>query len=302
MGIVTYEKVNVLFKTLCFFFSICIVVSWIQRYSLHKLASATDLKDYFDTKMALQPVFSICVTDPQLNEKVKQMTPGYNKSTYIRFLQGDVYYEELKKLDFEHIRFNWSQYFYETPIAYIVSKNGTYSGKVPMSPKYGKYYTSFVGLMHNRQYLTNCLAIEPFTNEVNRIRIVLNRSILEEKKRSNYKFRVFFHYPHQIFRSYSNSKYLWEDWNSTKDYKMTFYVDDVEVLQRHKNRNNKCITDWNNYDEVVLEKHLEKIGCRSPYQVYDGSPRNVCSTMNEMKKSQLPLNNMMLKSLHVGLW
>ena len=285
MAIVTYYKVNVLFQTLCFSFAIFFVVSWLQRYSLHKLASAIDVKNYFDTKMDLQPAFSICVIDPELNEKVNNLAPSYNKSTYMKFLRGEVYHDELKNLQFEHIKFNWSQHFHQTPVANIVANNGTKMGNFPMTAKYWKYYTSYIGLQSSNKHLTNCLAVEPLTNEVQSIKLVLNRSIFKDKKRPNYSFRVLMHYPHQIFRSYSTAKYLWRNWNSTKNYQMTFMVRGVEVLQRHKNKNNKCITEWNNYDQVVLEKHLDKIGCRSPYQGNNESLRNVCSSKKRMKQS-----------------
>jgi len=296
MGIVTYDKANVLFQTLCFFFAIYLVVSWLQRYSLHKLASSIDLKYYFDTTIDLHPAFSICATDPELNEKVKKIAPGYNKSNYIKFLRGEVYHEELKNLEFEHVKFNWSQYFDQQtwPYAKIVAKNGTEMGRFPMG-KYWKYYTSYVGLHLDNRYLTNCLAVEPLTNEVDYIKIVLNRSIFKEKKRPNYTFRVLFHYPHQILRSYLTSKYLWEDWNSTKDYKMRFFVADVVVLQHLSNKNKKCIADWNNYDEVVLDKHLENVGCRAPYQGNNGRLMNVCSTARQMRQSILHIDTKMVK-------
>jgi hypothetical protein len=195
MVIGTYDQVNVLFSTLCFFLAISVVVSWLHKYSLHKLASGIDVKSYFDTKLDVHPAFSICVTDPQLNEKVKKLALSYNKSTYIQFLRGDMYDEELKKLEFEQISFNWSQYFHQTPVAYIVANNGTKIGNLPMTSKYWKYYTSYIGIQSQNRYLTSCLAVEPLTNEVHSIKITLNRSIFEGKKRHNYRFRVLLHLP-----------------------------------------------------------------------------------------------------------
>ena len=51
------------------------------------------MKDYFKTKDDVLPVFSICVIDPKLEEKLKRYAPAYSKSTYIKFLRGDVYHE-----------------------------------------------------------------------------------------------------------------------------------------------------------------------------------------------------------------
>ena len=96
----------------------------------------------------------------------------------MKFLRGKEYFEEIRTLDFEKIKFNWTSYFYETPMARLVFKNGTTLG-VKMVPKSDKwtYYTSYIGLQSSSKYLQDCLAIQPLRKEVYLIKMKVSKSI-----------------------------------------------------------------------------------------------------------------------------
>ena len=298
---IVFIAINLAFTMICLVITLYIVYGWIHRYSLHKLSSVIDMKGYFKTENDVSPSFSVCVTDPRLNEKIVNIAPSFNESSYLKFLKGNMYHEELRQLDFDQIRFNWSAYLYDTPKAQLVSSNGTDKGYVSAG-KYWKYYTSYVGLQSHERYLTYCLAFEPLHHEVHVIRVRLNKTIFDCGKRQNYKFRVFLHYPNQIIRSYQNVKYLWEDWNHKTvngrikrvNNEMVFAVKDIEVLQRLENKDSSCIRDWKNYDQRIMDNHLTRTGCRRPYQkskVVD----EICSNDEKMKKSRLYPSNIIMK-------
>ena len=293
MRVFTYNQFNIFFRIVCVLATFVIVIWWLHKYSLHHTSCSIDVKDYFETEDDVQPAFSICVIDPKLEEKLERFAPGYNKSTYIKFLRGDVYHEELRNLDFDYLRFNWSEYFHETPSAYLVSKNGIPRGRVSMS-KHWRYYTSYIGLQSYNRYLTNCLAVEPLSNEVTNIRIRLNGSIFKNGMRPNSKFRVFLHYPQQIIRSYSTVRYVWDARSKNSSYKMNFRIKDVEVLHRNNYRKHSCINDWSSYDKIVLEMHVNKVGCRSPYRVSETN-QSICSSKDKMNESLIYPGDVIMK-------
>ena len=301
MKSIVFIGFNTAFTIICLVITFYIVYVWIHRYSLHKLSSVIDMKGYFKTEKDVSPSFSVCVTDPKLNEKIVNIAPSFNESTYLKFLRGSMYREELRLLDFDQIRFNWSAYLYDTPKAQLVSSNGSDKGYVSAG-KYWKYYTSYIGLQSHERYLTYCLAFEPLHHEVHVIRVRLNKTIFDSGKRQNYKFRVFLHYPNQIIRSYQNVKYLWEDWkNKTINgqtkwsrNQMVFSVKDIEVLQRLENKDKACVKDWNRYDQIVMEKHLKRAGCRRPYQE-SKVINSICSNSEAMEKSSLYPSNIIMK-------
>ena len=143
MKTVIIHRINAAFRIACLAFTIYIVYGWIHRYSLHKLSSVIDVKGFFETDKDVSPAFSICVTDPKLNEKIKTLSPEFNESSYIKFLQGNLYSEQLKQLNFDQVKFNWSEYLHDPPKAHIVSPNGKSKGFYNSNTgKYSKYYNA----------------------------------------------------------------------------------------------------------------------------------------------------------------
>ena len=47
---------------------------------------------------------------------------------------------------------------------------------------------------------------------------------------------------------------------------MRFNLNQMEILKRRSKRKESCISNHVNYDEETLREHLEKLGCRTPYQ------------------------------------
>ena len=63
---------------------------------------------------------------------------------------------------------------------------------------------------------------------------------------------------------------------------MKFYATDVEVI-RHRNKpKQRCIEDWRNYDQLLMNAIIEEAGCRPPHwnTTLDLA---LCTTPEEMK-------------------
>ena len=61
-----------------------------------------------------------------------------------------------------------------------------------------------------------------------------------------------------------------------------FTFSNIEVLQRRK-KGASCVSDWQHYDDLVLSKHLETVGCANPYQ----NGNNItCDTQKEKEKAK----------------
>ena len=283
-----WNSIEIGFHILCIIATIVVVISWFQKYNQHQLSSSIDVKEHFETENDIQPAFSICVTDPELDNKIKELAPDFNILSYMKFLRGNEYYEELRNLDFEKIRFNWTSYFYETPVARLVFKNGSkLSVKVVPKSDHWTFYTSYIGLQSSTKYLQDCLAIQPLRKEVYLIRMTFYNQIFEDRKRENGKFKVYLHYPQQFLRPYPNMKHIWnirKDRNSS--FRMNFFVKDIEVLQRNEDLT-RCYNDWRHYDKTLLESHLENVGCRSPYHIFFPTNKSVCVTKEKIKESLL---------------
>ena len=287
---ITWPKLISIYNLLCTIGSICLAFLWLYRFSLQNLSCEIDIKNFFQSDKDVQPAFSVCVIDPELDTKLRNI--GFNKSIYIKFLQGKYMHENLRLVDFSNIRFNWSHYFYKQPSASLVSDDGESLGRVPMS-RHWWFYTSFIGLQANNKYLTDCIALEPLVRNVENIKMWLNSSIFEQGIRpsTGYKFRVFLHYPGQIIRSYSTLKALWDEVDNQTSYIMRFRISNVQVLERYPTRHQWCIDDWKSYDRIAFETKMQKISCQSPYHYIYGLNHSICSTKEKMKNSLLYPSN-----------
>ena len=126
-----WDNLHMIFNVLCTLVTLCIVIWWFHKFSLQNLSCSIDIKSFFESDDSLQPAFSVCVTDPELNQKLLKITDSkYNESSYINYLRGIEYNEDLQKLDFSMVRFNWSEYFFEQPVASLISEHGKFLGRV----------------------------------------------------------------------------------------------------------------------------------------------------------------------------
>ena len=69
---------------------------------------------------------------------------------------------------------------------------------------------------------------------------------------------------------------------------MQFAINDVEVIKRRNKSKHPCNKNGNDYDNSVLVKHSEAVGCRAPYYNTNIS-RRMCSTEEEIRKAQVDL-------------
>ena len=71
----SYNKFDFLYRIFCIGFALVVISSILYRYCLNNLASTSDTKNYFESKKDLQPAFSVCVVDPELDIKIKAIDP-----------------------------------------------------------------------------------------------------------------------------------------------------------------------------------------------------------------------------------
>ena len=93
-------------------------------------------------------------------------------------------------------------------------------------------------------------------------------------------------YPEQYRLEVNNARYA-PITNKYSGYEAE--IRSVEILKRRNSYNRKCFNNHGSYDDMVLIKHIESKGCRTPYQEpYKGFP--VCNTKEKIKSSMYKFN------------
>ena len=65
---------------------------------------------------------------------------------------------------------------------------------------------------------------------------------------------------------------------------MKFMMQQLEVLKRRNKRNDPCVPDELNFDRIMLDEHLEQIGCKAPYHRTDKN-LELCDSKEKMKET-----------------
>ena len=156
-----------------------------------------------------------------------------------------------------------------------------------------KFENNFNGL--NKGSVLRCFGFAVDSSKegnVESLVVVFKPSLNDEiqKVRKNSLGQVFlgFNYPGQVLRNTGPWKPIWNVPNSSHAVLSTT-VSSLEVLRRRNKNNDPCIENWKHFDEMVLMKHHDTVGCRPPYQE---SSKPLCTTKKQMEASRYELSEM----------
>ena len=80
----------------------------------------------------------------------------------------------------------------------------------------------------------------------------------------DYGFITCLHCPNQLLRSSQFVKMDWPYRTTDATFVIRFKINSVEVLRRRNKANEPCNENWENYDDNILVKHTEAVGCKAP--------------------------------------
>ena len=105
-----------------------------------------------------------------------------------------------------------------------------------------------------------------------------------------------FGYPGQISAS-TALKYMWKPINYTS-FTMEFNVQNVVVLKQRKKYQKSCNSNWKKNDDFILQKTIEKVGCKPVFFPVESSlpicknASNSLSKLNELRNKIQPCKKM----------
>ena len=77
---------------------------------------------------------------------------------------------------------------------------------------------------------------------------------------------VILHLPNQLSLAWSSYKNSWPKRNEKKEYYMAFRLQQIDILKRRNKRKDPCLSDDLNFDQLILDHYIDKVGCKAPYQ------------------------------------
>jgi hypothetical protein len=197
----------------------------------------------------------------------------------------------MEKVDYENVTIQGEDFHI---MSILNLRNGT---RMELAEKYPNLIKKFPYVTYSGFYFQNftkCFGLDSFDNRNIVGQFGFNSSVYPdfirpgswEKKMAPF---TFFHLPNKTFFSKSTIQYNWPKRTNISAHAMEFTLSYIEILKRRSKRSESCVEDNLNYDEIILNEHIDRIGCRAPYQI---SRTNVpiCPTKDKMKQTIINLN------------
>lgn len=255
-------------------------------FSLNEDISLVEYKRYYEKKTDVFPALSLCFRNPFSLTRLEQT--GLNHTSYFNFLNGVEMSQNIQLIDYKSITMNVSANIINYWIKFHDGSSQLY--EVQDGNK-SFFVNSFNGFLW-KGWFFGCYKLEiPHDMNIKHFSIQLKNNIFPDGRRPlHYSFFTLIHYPNQLLASLATLRYNWDERLTNSTYEMKFKIDNVEFIRRRNKIDQPCDDNWKDYDDTVLAKHAERIGCKAPYQVITKGVR-LCSTKSEMKRSQFFLRS-----------
>ena len=279
-----YNNFTTFFRVVCWTVTMFLICYWIFIYTLNQDVCIIDYKKYYEKPFDAYPVLSICVKDSISTTKFQKTNQDLDNKRYIKFLKGKYFSSRFMELDYDDIRLNLSDYIDDY---YFEFRNGSHERHNYAEQPMKIFSPSFAGF--RKKNFHNCYALQtPHDNQINQFAVRIRSSKFPSGFRStNYTFVALLHYPNQLLISYKTLRHGFSKQQAENNYAMRFYIRGVEILQRRNKNSRVCNENWHNYDHDIFHDHMNRVGCRTPYQGNDSNTPALCSSKEQMSKSMM---------------
>ena len=292
MRITSNSASNFIFHGLCILGTIGLSFNCLVKYIADEDTAQNAYKNYHDKDQEnVYPSLSFCVINPFLEDKFKRYGYASNVTSYVDFLQGIYWDDEMLSIDYDKVTVPLEDALLGIRIKLHDNKEYIYDHIQKSSDPIG-WIPNF--LVSFNSSIRKCFSFDvPFmeNKSVFEMNIVLRKTIFPNEiiplDASNLKERgglyVYFHLPGQRFTSYYTIKHNYDPKiETTQIPELAFKITDVEVMKRRNTRKNRCIDDWRSYDHLVMNDIMSFAVCCPPHwNTSKKMPR--CSTAHQMK-------------------
>ena len=279
-----YSSLTTVFRVVCWIVTMVLISYWIFIYTLNQDVCLIDYKMYYEKPSDVYPVLSICLKESVTTAQFQKQNQDLTNKRYLKFLEGKYFSSRFTELDYNDIRLNLSDY---VDNYYFEFRNGSGERYNYAEQPMEIFLPSFAGF--RKKTLYNCYDLQtPHDNQISQFAVRIRSGEFPSDFRStNYTFFGLLHYPNQLLISYKTLRHGISRQEAENGYAMRFYIRGVEILQRRNKHSRLCNENWQNYDNIVLQHHLDNVGCRAPYQGNQSNKVPLCSNIEQMTNAMM---------------
>jgi len=283
---------NLVFKAVCLTATLIMVGYWIMKFLRNEDVSVIDYQSLETVENPTQPEFSICLENPFKQEKFNGTGTGIQVKNYLAYLGGHITGDDTyKDIDFDDVSINLFDYLETVKLDLRqgnnqIKKTCTDINNCP----FVIFKNNFNGFPIGLKFF-KCFGVEvskPYARVVTRVILVFSSRLTSLLKAIGGMRSMVFHYPQQMLVS-QGADDIWLESNETNKILM-IKMKTVEILKRRNKFGNPCLLDWMHYDDSMYQKHMEGVGCRTPYQTQN-IYKNIFLCESQMKMKQSIMSN-----------
>ena len=280
-----------LFKSACTLATAFMVGFWILKFQKNDDLSVIEYTELQEVKNVVYPEFSICFLRPFLVNKIEEINKNISFDEYSQYLEGKEEIDErYRYINFNNVSFELFHHLSDYEVKWKDGNETKCEDRQKCS--FATFKISFEGSIFKRFYRCFSVGIkENLQTHVKFLVLKFKASLLkplseirDANKRPDIAMATF-NYPQQVLKFSESTTYIWRD--SKKSVKNSFAITAMEILKRRNKYKKPCVVDWMHFDNLVSNKHLETIGCRTPYQ---NTLKPICGTRREMLESVYDLS------------
>lgn len=288
------------FKAVCGIAALCMVGFWTLKFHKNEDVSAIKYISYDSEKEIIYPELSICITSPFISENLLLNSNG-NVPTWIYnlYVIGEFPSKaEYRQIEFNNVTLNLLDYVDKIN---LYMRNGSFLSCTSLKTcPYVLFKNNFNGV--EQKVVTKCFGFTvnlKNSGNVNALYVTFKAELiplLEELGRPGKTVPrktvpgaayLSFNYPGQRLKLPMFSQTIWKKFNDSLG-ALLINSFSMEIV-RHRDKNESpCFDDWTKFDDTVLKKHQDVIGCSPPYAK---SSKPLCTTQKEINASSFLLSD-----------
>ena len=279
------------FSILCFVCTFCMISFWCYKFSKDEDLCLVGYANFRENDFEALPVLSMCIRNPVIDRKLREINANINASSYLNFLKGELYDKEMANIDYSNVSITLLDHhiIYE-----FVWKNGSETHYTPTNITGQKIDSvTYNGVWYSWFFKCFGLNLNPYNvGNINFVRAWFNQTIFPGGVRPRYKgFLIIFHHIHQVLQSARNVKHNWATRNDSKSYMMKFRLKNIEIIEQRNKPSKPCVEDSPDHDYLWLHDHVKALGCRAPYHILTNDTAPICSNREKMKSAYFSLTD-----------
>ena len=270
------------------------LVAWVSyEYSLNEDVTQIHINQFHKTAEDIYPSTTICIDEPVIDRKLKEIHPLLTKGAYMGFLRGagwpenDVFKEGMINIDYENVTYQLEDFIDQfeitllqndgeeddDDISWSAKRNSLIREEVASGNSVKSYNTAtrVVTAIQIPDAHTKCFTFDmPYIPQINinNLLIKINGSVFpsNEIKPEHEEFYITFSYPNQFLQSRRKNRVIHDrKVSSPRCYRLDTHLGSMEVIRRRDKPESRCNKNWQNQDEDDLHIIMNKIGCNPKY-------------------------------------